>query len=412
MRTDERFRGWKISVVPAAHPLFDEVAAMMVDVLRRLGHEVQVHADGSVEAVDADLLLLVGAATGFPRCGELLVRRDSMRPLVALWQQEPLPPPDFPDAAESYAAAMQSPRWRDVLPYLAGLDRLGPLRGELLRLARSRIAARVRCVMRRHGLSRASRAMDRNTLRFMFDQAGAIRQLVSNHSIDVICCSTPTRVDYLRRFGIASHFVPVGWHAGWGTMSSAPRDIDVLFLGRTENAARRNIVPRIIRDVIRGGGHAQILDGNCYGLQRTQVLQRTRIVVNILKYPWEFPGMRLLMSIGCGALVVSDSCANTMPFEDGKHFISAETTDDFVRVIRQWLSDEQHRRRFAAVAHEDVTQTLTLESSLRQILRHCLERRKEQLQAAPNSTHSASLPSRGTVDRASVHLAWEKHDVQ
>ena len=150
---------------------------------------------------------------------------------------------------------------------------------------------------------------------------------------------------------------------------STERDIDVLFLGCVRKTRRASILARLRDELDRRGIKLHIADRDCFGLQRTRLLNRAKIVLNLLKFPWDFPGLRLLMSAGCGAVVVSDTSKDTTPFISGQHFVPA-TVKEMPAVITHYLHDQQARQRIVEQAYEFVSTELTMDSSLNQILKH------------------------------------------
>jgi hypothetical protein len=106
----------------------------------------------------------------------------------------------------------------------------------------------------------------------------------------------------------------------------------------------------------------------CYGERRTDVLNRTRISVNLLSFPWELPGLRFSMSMGCDALVVSEPQIAPAPYLPGVHFVPAPAPE-LPAVIAHYLEREDERAAIARSAEQFVTTELTLDRQLAQLLR-------------------------------------------
>ena len=96
-----------------------------------------------------------------------------------------------------------------------------------------------------------------------------------------------------------------------------------------------------------------------YGALRERWLNRARIVLSLLRLRHDLAGMRVLMGLACGALVVSEQCVDTGAFRPGEHFVMAER-ERMPEVIEHYLTHEEERERIARQGHSFVTRELTL----------------------------------------------------
>jgi hypothetical protein len=106
-----------------------------------------------------------------------------------------------------------------------------------------------------------------------------------------------------------------------------------------------------------------VIERDCYGDERTAILNRSKIVLNLHKFPWEFAGQRLLMAMSCRALVVSEWAPDTMPYKPGEHLFTArieELPDTLVTLLR----DQSKREAVAEAGCQFVTTDLRLERVL------------------------------------------------
>jgi spore maturation protein CgeB len=106
-----------------------------------------------------------------------------------------------------------------------------------------------------------------------------------------------------------------------------------------------------------------VVDGDCYGEERTLLLNRSKIIINLQKYPWEFPVIRLLMAMGCKTLVVSERAKDPGPFVHGRHVIVRDAPDLGEALVR-YLEQDEERSRIVDEAHSFVTEHFTLASLL------------------------------------------------
>ncbi|MFV1966809.1 MAG: glycosyltransferase [Pirellulaceae bacterium] len=358
-----------LSLCVKRSPIFDETGAAIEAELVRRGYDVMWAIDGDKRVLDRTALLLVGDARHFGGFSKLLTREKASRPTTVLWHHEPLLPPETPNATERVARALLSDDAYRKLP-----------RGPIREIARWCIRRRRAGIARRFRREFTKAApcpyeISPGELCFAVNEAAALLEHMRWGWIDHLFCTTTPRIQYLASRGIEASHVPMGYHPSLGgELPGQVRDIDVLFLGRFRGTRRGPHVRSLKRLLDQRGIVLTIVDKACYGQQRAQLLSRTKVVVNLLSFPWDFPGYRLLFSAACGAMVVSESCGNTEPFVDGTHFVGSRL-DDLPRTIAHYLRDEPARSAIAANARKFVTRQLTLQN--------CLDR---VLDAVPHST--------------------------
>lgn len=104
-----------------------------------------------------------------------------------------------------------------------------------------------------------------------------------------------------------------------------------------------------------------------FGVARTKLLNRTRIMLVLLRTPHDMPAMRLLLGMACGTLVVCEKCVGTGAFRSGEHFVMAEL-ERLPEVIDHYLTHEDERCQTARWGHQFVTRELTIENMLCRLL--------------------------------------------
>ncbi len=57
--------------------------------------------------------------------------------------------------------------------------------------------------------------------------------------------------------------------------------------------------------------------------ERTELLNRSKLVLNIMRQPWDDPVFRILLASANGATVLSEPVRDGGPFIAGRHFIAA-----------------------------------------------------------------------------------------
>jgi hypothetical protein len=359
----------RIAIAASGDTTFDEIAEMTADTLVSEGLTVQRVSDGDAAAFDQDLLLLIGSGRYFPQFAELARSRGRNRPRIVLWHQQPLPPPVLTRRADELGQRMIHAQWDDLLGRWAqGLSRLLPTKGRVRNMLQRLLAFPVRREFERLGGADYGN-VGWDDLCTIFEEAAWLSETFAAPEpwIDLVACGTPTRLAFLRQAGIPTRFVPLGFHPAWGELGTEERDIDVLFVGTCDSPNRRSLVPDVLRQ-LRDWGF-KTLETNVFpsGRQRTALLQRARVVLNVLRFPWEFPGPRLYASAACGALCVSNEAVQNEPFQPGLHFIRAPRTR-MAESISWYLTHEEERRQRAARALQSFTSDFSLLASLDKLL--------------------------------------------
>jgi hypothetical protein len=293
------------------------------------GHRVSETQDSRLDLSGLDVVLMHGNANWYPKVVQALRRRPAGElPLFVLWHAEPLPPPR--------AAHLPRPRLH--------------LR-EIAKIA-----------------LRDSRATD------VYTNARLLRNLARAGLPELLLVTTPGRQEYLAEQGIASDFVPYGYHPDWhGAPLDLTRDIDTLFLGALNVPRRKRLMRRLRQRGVALQAMGNWSDPNCFGENRRKLLNRTKILLNLQRYPGELSGLRLILGMANGALVVSEPIYRTGPYVAGEHFVSA-TIEEMPDVVRHYLTHEDERARIALAGQRLVLEDLTLERVVAQMADHIAHR--------------------------------------
>ncbi len=291
--------------------------------LRQAGCRIRVSDDeASDDWRDADWLWIQGNAGWFPRVCRRLERRPAKKPRVVVWHTEPLPP--RPGSA------------------------LRPSRLHLREIAKK--------------VLRDRRATDPYT------NAARIQRMRRSGLPDLLAVSSRSRQLYLASRGIESHFIPLGYHAAThGRMLPLQRDIDALFLGTMAVPRRRRLVRQMRRAGIEVRTEGSWNDCSGFGENRTRLLNRAKILVNLLRQPGDFSGLRMILGMCNGAMVISEPIDKPEPYVPGRHYIEAPV-GQLSSVILYYLKHPQERKRIAAEGYRLVTQNLTMQNSVKRIL--------------------------------------------
>lgn len=306
-------------------------APVAADILTALGSDVRLAVEDDVELSPEKLLFVRGSALWYRRTmARLKALSPAERPQLLVWHTEGLP-----------------------MPAAAGLPR------EPLSL---REIAKI--------VLRDRRINDQ------YSNARYLRRFAVGDVDLTLAVTNGAYLAYLAEHGIEAELVPVGYHASYGRLLGIERDIDVLFLGEYQVRRRRHILGSLRAagiDVVALGSQSPAR--GYWGDARTTLLNRTRILLHVPRYPGHLSD-RFLMGMANGALIVSEPMVRPEPFVPGAHYVEC-TADEMAETVRAYLEDEEARRSIAEAAHRFLTEELTLEGTYARLLELAEERQRD-----------------------------------
>lgn len=283
--------------------------------LRATGIEAREAADEPEALAGARAVVLVGAAGRLPTVAAAL-RRSADRPPVALWLNEPLAAPGS---------------LRERLP-VSGR--------ELAKIA-----------------LRDPRAND------AWSVERRLREALAAGWLDLVAVQSEEQAERARALGARVVVVPWGYDASLGSDLGLERDVPVLFLGALDTPRRRRLVARLRRAGVPVSTAGSWSDPACWGEERTRLLNRTRILLDLHRRPGTLSGLRQVLGMANGALVVGEPIRRPEPFVPGEHLVTSPV-EELPGTIARLLADEPERARLAAAGHRLVTQELRLERTI------------------------------------------------
>jgi len=291
--------------------------------LRAAGHHVHAARYGAPDDWrDVDLLWLNGNANWFPDVCGRLERIGARRPGVVVWHSEPLPP----RPGSGFRSSPLS--FREIAKIVL----------------------------------RDSRATDPYT------NAKRIQRLRRFGLPDVLAVSARSRQEYLASHGIESHFIPLGYDAEWlDRPLELKRDVEVLFLGTMQVPRRRRLVAQLRQAGVEVRTEGSWNNRSAWGENQRQLLNRTKVLLNLQRHPGEFSGMRMLLGMTNRALVISEPVDLPEPYVPGRHYIEA-TVEQMPAVIRFYLEHPDERELIVSEAYRFVSEELTMQASVNRIL--------------------------------------------
>ena len=209
---------------------------------------------------------------------------------------------------------------------------------------------------------RASATLERQGARNLRDLA-RLAQLV-----DRVVVTSRDRRAVLVEQGVNAEAVPFGYSSATAGLITPPglgsRDLDFVSLGILDSrvAGRRSVVEGWRAEEPR----LTVLDG-VWGEERGDLLRRSRVVLNVGRTPGNFVGMRLVLAIAAGAVVVSEPMTDPFPFVPGVHFVEA-SLEGLLDAARELCADEPRRRRIADAGQALLRGELSMGQCLRRAL--------------------------------------------
>ena len=330
MLVSDGMQDFPITICSRSLPVHRGKRGPVTSLLEEAGYQVTRVVDGPLEVAANGVVWILGNANWLPViCRQLAGKSRHERPFVVFWHTEPLPPPK--------ASGLPWPRL-----HLREIAKI---------------------------LLRDPRATDVYTNYF------CLRRLTGKGLPDLLVVSTLGRREFLVERGIAAHWVPLGYYpSSHGHDMGLPRDIEALFLGALEIPRRKRLIKHLRRCGVNLLAVGSWSDPEYWGENRTRLLNRTKILLNISRHPGNLSDHRMNLGMANKALVISEPMYNPAPYVPGKHYISA-TIEEMPEVISYYLAHDDERQRIVNEGHRLVTQEVTMARSVSRILeliRECI----------------------------------------
>jgi hypothetical protein len=291
--------------------------------LKRIGVPVVEIGDEAIERSHDNILIVWGNANWYPKLLKQLETIGKLnRPLVIIWHTEPLPPPKG-----------------------SGLKLPGLNIREIAKIA-----------------LRDKRATDVYTNYFR------LRSLNKKGIPDLLLVSTKGRQEFLALHDIESSWVSMGYDPiNHGFPLDLVRDIDVLFLGACEVSRRKRLFKRLGAAGVDLQAIGSWYDPDYWGRKRIELVNRTKIFLNLQRYEGDLSGDRMILGMANKALIISEPIYEPAPYVPGKHYISS-TIEEMPTKIEYFLSHDDEREHIVDEAYKFVSQNLTIENTIGQII--------------------------------------------
>jgi hypothetical protein len=209
---------------------------------------------------------------------------------------------------------------------------------------------------------RAAATIERRRTRHRRDAAARWLQ------VDRVVVTSRDRRDALIEHGVHADAVPFGYAAAAAGPLTAPgagdRDLALVSLGMVDprRAIRRGVMQQWQAEEPR----LTVLHG-VWGEERGRLLRRARTVLNVSRTPGNFVGVRLVLALAAGAVVVTEPMTDPYPFQPGVHFVQAPL-EGLLDAARELCADEPRRRRIAEAGQALLADELSMANCLRRAL--------------------------------------------
>jgi hypothetical protein len=177
--------------------------------------------------------------------------------------------------------------------------------------------------------------------------------------LSILVVGSEWTAELLRARGLDPIVPPPTFFPEWGANLNLERDISALWLGTIATKRRRKLLKRLRKDLRERGVELLMIDGvenPCvFGQERTILLNRTRVVVNILRQDWDDNSMRFRFAAQNGALIVTEPTLPHTAFQPGVHIVEVPI-EMMADEICYYLSHEEERRQITERAYRLISE--------------------------------------------------------
>jgi|GEM_PF-5529565 len=188
----------------------------------------------------------------------------------------------------------------------------------------------------------------------------------------LVATTSKRRSELLSQLKFNSIHVPMGWGPSneLGFDLNLERNIPVVWVGSFPKIRSRRvkIIKPLLKELEKRNIQVELYTKNLTGQHRTEVLNRAKILLNLLRHPLDYTGHRLILGAANKALLVSEIMVDPMPFESEKHMIQVPV-EQLAEKIAYYLKHEEERKKIVDAAYDLVMNELTMENAVKQVLR-------------------------------------------
>jgi hypothetical protein len=209
------------------------------------------------------------------------------------------------------------------------------------------------------------------TRAYRFRYYGDLYWLQRQGILSVLAVSSLWVADFLRARGFNPIVPPPSYYPDWGADLKLERDIPVVWLGKIATARRGRLLKRVRAELKQRGVEILMIDGienpYVFGKERTILLNRTKVVLNLLREKWDDNSLRFTLATYNGALIITEPTLPHTPFLPGVHLVEVPI-EQIADTICYYLSHEEARRQIVNQAYQLLTQDSTIGKGFAEIL--------------------------------------------
>jgi hypothetical protein len=217
------------------------------------------------------------------------------------------------------------------------------------------------------------------TKAYRFLYFGDLYWLKRQGVLSVLVTGSRVTGDYLRTREFDPVIASLGTHPSYGADLGLERDIPVLWIGKMGTRRRENLLKRIRAELRERDVEMMMIDGGehpyVFGEERTILLNRTRIVLNVLRKKWDNNALRYYITAPNRAMIITEPTLPHTAFTPGVHLVETPI-ERMADTICYYLSHEEERRRIADQAYQLATTELTARKGVAQALERIISMRE------------------------------------
>lgn len=329
----------------------DGVSQALSMMLKHLDCEVVTFLYDAPLPANLDMVFVRGPYGSLvPLANQILALDPAKRPSLVFMMSEQLPSPELPEWLRYWGSLLRS--WIERVAYYQ--EKPGHWR----------IRSWLRWVTAKA---------------FRFRYYGDLFWLQRKGILSALVISSLWTANFLRERGFNPTVFPLSYQPDKELDWESERDIPVLWLGKIGSSRRKRILNRIRTELKERGIEMMFVDGvespYVFGEERTRLLNRTKIVLNLLREEWDDNSMRYVLSMPQGALVVTEPTLPHTAFIPDKHLVSVPI-DEITDTICYYLEHEDERRKIAEQAFKEITRHSRVESLI-QLIEQVVQERED-----------------------------------
>ena len=190
--------------------------------------------------------------------------------------------------------------------------------------------------------------------------------------LDVFFDISAVYANFFNKHDLPTKVAPFGSFAAWHQDLGLERDIDVLWMGKRGTSRRGQMLDDLRAELQKRGTDIYMVDGEerpfIYGEERTQILNRTKITLNLLRTWYDENSLRICMAAPNRSLFLTEPLLPHVPqYKAGTHYVAA-TIEEMADTIMYYLEHEAERQQIVENAYQLLMTDVTMYNSVQHIM--------------------------------------------